>query len=95
VRSINVTVPPIGLLTQERQVRLTPNGEARWQVWDENGKLVGEVWKSSHVVSPRIAQNSRIARHHKHVTDWRNSKARRMQWETRKRALADLLTRLT
>jgi hypothetical protein len=89
---MRVKVPAVGLLSEEREVTLCPEPDSsdRWVVYNESGNVIGEVWKGTHTYSPPTHKGSRIARYHRRVSHWRNNRTQ-VHWETRKRALADLL----
>lgn len=90
---MRVVVPARGYggLRQETAVILIAGTDERWEVFTEDGQALGLVWKGYRTYSPPIHRGSPVARYHRKVPCWRNSA--RGFFETRREALADLITR--
>lgn len=90
---MRVKVPGSFRLTEDRYLTLIEEGDG-YEVFDEQSRPLGWVFKSTYRHSPPLHDRSPVARFHRDVGCWRNDKAGfRNHWPTRKEALTDLLIR--
>jgi len=88
-----VKVPSSFRLNEDRYLTLIEEG-CGYEVFDEKGRPLGRVFKSTYTYSPPLHRGSPIARYHRKVQCWKNDKANlRQHWPTRREALTDLLAR--
>jgi len=87
---MRIEVAPRRRLTEVTTVTLVEQKDLNRFAVFNGGKMIGYVWKATRTSSPPVSKGSRIARHHRRITCWRND-LRRIPYDTRLDALAELI----